>query len=343
MAKIKFKTIHLHMRNRDKLILVNDIIESYLQRGFRMTLRQLYYQLVSRDIIPNNDLEYGKLGDLMVAGRMMGVVDWDAIVDRGRAPKLPYFSDSVNDAIRAAGDEYREDRQFGQNTYVEIWVEKDALSEVLWYKSAHYHINLMVNRGYSSCTAMFQSFNRFKDAIDNGKQVHILYVGDHDPSGLDMLRDINERLAEFGCDEAQLTHIALTKRQINLYNPPPNPAKIKDPRYGWYVEKHGDVSWEVDALTPEALHQTVDVNIKNLIDMDKFKAAVLKEAENRAKLQSLPAMITNLRNWRDNTVNTLSVIDRIKRDLSADELNTYIELSRKLEEMKLKVPELMQF
>ncbi|MFA5132981.1 MAG: hypothetical protein WC444_06670 [Candidatus Paceibacterota bacterium] len=284
MAKIKFREdLRLSKHNKEQLLVINKIIEEYAAEGYKLTLRQLYYQLVSRDIIANQVREYAKLSNLLVKGRMAGVVDWDAIEDRVRRPFLPYWCEDVPDAINDITNSYRLDRQKDQDTYIEVWVEKDALSGVLRRITSEFHVNLMVNRGYSSCTAMYDAAKRMKNAMCNDKECHILYLGDHDPSGLDMVRDIRDRLAEFGVD-VTVKAIGLTTEQVKKYNPPPNPAKITDPRAGAYIREHGRVSWEVDALNPKTLHALVRSNVTALIDMDKFNKIVEQEEEDKKKL-----------------------------------------------------------
>lgn len=287
MTKERFRdSLHLSKKNIEQLKLINSIIEEYAEEGYILTLRQLYYQLVSRDIIPNRVQEYAKLSALLVKGRMAGAVDWGAIEDRIRVPFLPYWVAGIEDAINDTIEQYRLNRQKGQVVYVELWVEKDALSGVLKRITSYYHINLMVNRGYSSCTAIHDAYKRFEKQEDLGKQVHILYLGDYDPSGLDMIRDIRERLEEFGVNPT-VKPIGLTRKQIDKYNPPPNPAKITDPRAKWYIAEHGNVSWEVDALNPKTLNQLVKSNVEKLINMDLFKNKINQEEEDKKTLLSL--------------------------------------------------------
>lgn len=276
--------LNLHMKNIVQLEVTNKIIEEYVAQGYKLTLRQLYYQLVSRDILPNTPAEYGKLSELLVKGRMAGVVDWNAIEDRLRVPFLPYWVLDIKDALKDTIDQYRLDRQEGQENYIELWVEKDALSGVLKEITGYYHINFMVNRGYSSCTAMYEAAQRFL-AQEGEKQVYILYLGDHDPSGLDMLRDIEERLEKFGVEGVKLLHIGLTKEQIVEYNPPPNPCKIRDPRAKSYIQEHGNISWEVDALPPNILDKIVRENIESLIDMNLFQKRIKQEEKDKEKLR----------------------------------------------------------
>lgn len=276
----------LSKANMAQLYTINEIIDEYAEEDYTLTLRQLYYQLVSRDIISNNVREYAKLSNLLVKGRMAGVVDWDAIEDRIRVPHIPYWVKGVADALDDTIDQYRLDRQEGQDVYLELWVEKDALSGVLRRITEHYHVNLMVNRGYSSCTAMHDAYKRIARQESMGKNATILYLGDHDPSGLDMVRDIQSRLEEFGATP-DVVAIGLTKAQIKKYNPPPNPAKITDPRAGDYIAEHGPVSWEVDALNPKTLNDLVKKNIESRIDMDIFEQQVQQEEEDKDALRKI--------------------------------------------------------
>lgn len=272
--------------NKERLEVINGIIEEYNSQNYRLTLRQLYYQLVSRDVIPNKTEEYAKLSIILGKGRMAGYVDWDSIEDRIRRPYIPYWVHDIPDAMNDIIKQYRLDRQQDQDCYIEVWVEKDALSGVLKRVTSEYHINLMVNRGYSSITAMHDAYNRFARADRMGQSGVILYLGDHDPSGVDMVRDISTRLTEFGVD-VEVDHIALTDEQISKYNPPPNPAKVSDPRAKDYIAKYGNTSWEVDALRPDVLHKLVVSSIESRIDMNLFDGQKQKEREHIEKLKEL--------------------------------------------------------
>lgn len=275
--------LHLSKKNKEKLITVNNIIEEYVSQGYRLTLRQLYYQLVSRDIIPNVQKEYSKLSTLLVQGRMAGEVDWDAIEDRVRQPFIPYWVTDIANAMNDTVDQYRLDRMSEQDNYIELWVEKDALSGVLRRLTSYYHVNLMVNRGYSSCSAMYDSAKRFKN--HSNQHGELLYLGDHDPSGLDMVRDIKNRLEEFGVKDLNVTHIALTTAQVNRYKPPPNPAKLQDPRAKWYIENFGAVSWEVDALNPKILNTLIKKEIEERINLNLFQDLIEKEDTDKSILE----------------------------------------------------------
>jgi hypothetical protein len=288
--KEQFRDIHLSKANLSRLDIINQIIENYQADGYRLTLRQLYYQLVSRDIIPNKQAEYAKLSNLLKEGRMAGIVDWDAIEDRLRRPDVPSSWESPKHIVQACIEQYRVNRMRNQSTYIEVWVEKDALSGVLKRVTEKYHIPIVVNRGYSSATAMHDAHMRFASVPETTEQILIIYIGDFDPSGQDMIRDITDRIDEFNNDsyyDFKVAPIALLRSQIQAYNPPPNPAKITDPRAKEYIRKYGPTSWEVDALRPEILHSLLEDEILNHIDMEQYENALVKEKEGKSKLSSL--------------------------------------------------------
>lgn len=282
MVKMQYIDCKFTKVNQDRLNTINNIIEEYQKAGYTLTLRQLYYQLVSRDIIPNTKKEYDKLSRLVKNGRMAGLIDWGMIEDRVRVPYIPWSADSASDAIKSIAWQFRVDRQAEQGNYIEVWSEKDALSGILQQVTNEYHVHLMINRGYSSCSAMREAYLRVCEAINNEQKVTILYLGDHDPSGLDMVRDIRNRLGEFGIigdlsGYLNVKHIALTTEQVYEYQPPENYAKVNDPRAKNYISKFGRKSWEVDALNPQILTKLLKTEIEGVIDMNLFKNTMAKE------------------------------------------------------------------
>lgn len=266
------------------------IVEEFQDQGYRMTLRQLYYQLVSRDIIANQQSEYAKLSTLLTEARMYGLIDWDFIEDRIRVPKKASEWGDINELVDNAISQYRRDRWIGQEYYIEVWVEKDALSGVLEPITRRYHVTLMVNRGYSSASAMHDASLRLRRKEKEGKKTIILYLGDHDPSGMDMVRDIKERLAIFQSD-VEVKRIALNMDQIDRFNPPPNPAKITDPRANKYIAEFGNTSWELDALSPRDLNDLLDNEIRDLLDIDLYNRVCRLEQFERDELSQVTETI----------------------------------------------------
>ena len=281
--KMQFREIRFQKRNLILIEKIKEILEEYKQKGFRVTLRQLYYQLVARDIIPNKANEYQRISKLLTDARYNGDIDWDAIEDRIRTPKIPHVFEDVNDLMEAAKNSYKLNRWENQKYYLELWTEKDAISSVIQPLTEKYQITMCVNRGYSSASAMFESSRRLRNEV--GKNCIILYLGDYDPSGLDMIRDIKERIGEFSeMSDFELIPIALTKEQIDKYNLPENPAKVTDPRAKWFIDNFGDTSWEVDALKPEVLQKIVEDAILNYLDIEKFEQVKKKEQDDLEKI-----------------------------------------------------------
>lgn len=256
----------------------NKIIEIYLASGLRLTLRQLYYQFVSKALIPNEEKSYRKLGSLVSNGRLAGLIDWDAIEDRMRQPETPAEFEDLNELLSAALNSYRLPRLCGQDVYAELWVEKDALAGVLQPLAQKYHATLMVNRGYSSQSAMYESAQRIQAGIEDAgaSESVVFYLGDLDPSGEDMVRDISDRLSMFGVD-VDVRKVALTMAQVNQYTPPPNPTKLTDSRASGFIKKFGRSSWEVDALPPNVLHTLIDDAFTSVLDMDVMNEIIERE------------------------------------------------------------------
>ena len=283
--KERFITLRLTAQRRLMLGVINNIIEDYRQQGYRLTLRQLYYQLVTKNIIENKERSYKNLGSLVSDGRLMGVIDWDAIEDRVRVPKACVDFSDIRDLVDWALRVFRLRRWDGQSKYVELWVEKDALAGVLWPIAARFHVTLMVNRGYSSQSAMYDASKRFIRASCSGKECHLIYLGDHDPSGEDMVRDIGDRL-EMLRATVDVKKVALTMDQVRQYNPPPNPAKMSDSRAGKYVAEHGEHSWEVDALPPQVLNELITSELAALVDQSMVDEIIAREEIAKNKLRN---------------------------------------------------------
>lgn len=276
------------------LAMCRKITEEYLQMGIKITLRQLYYDLVSENIIPNHDTVYKKISKLLTDARYLGLIDWDAIEDRNRPSVMHIDWDNPHDALTTLIAQYRLPRWEDQKYYLEVFTEKDALSSIIEPICDKYHIRFNVNKGYSSASIMYKLSKRIAKKIDEGKEVILLYVGDFDPSGLDMVRDIDDRITEFlengetyyNSYKFSIHHVALTLEQINERNPPPNPAKIKDPRAKWYIAKYGKKSYEVEALKPQYLINKIEEAIHQYIENDKYIKYLDKEKKQKEDMKN---------------------------------------------------------
>ncbi len=273
----------------------NIIIAMYMAQNLVLTLRQLYYQLVVRNIITNVERSYQNLSTLVSNGRLAGLIDWRAIEDRLRQPRMAGEWDDPADALDALVRVYRLPRWKDQDQHVELWVEKEALAGVLEPITIERHIILMVNRGYSSQSAMFDTMERLEDARADGKECTILYLGDLDPSGEDMVRDIDDRLNDVFQTNVRVIKLGITREQVDAFQPPPNPAKMSDSRAARFVAEHGYESYEVDALPPEELDRIVNKAVDRLEDRDVMDTVKAQEKKDKALIEDATADIMESR------------------------------------------------
>lgn len=265
----------------------NSIIAEYEGAGMPLTLRQLYYQHVARGFIPNNVREYNKLGNLINDGRMAGLVSWTAIEDRGRNLMGLRNQSSPAGAIKSALPDYRIDLWAEQRFRPEVWVEKHALEGVIGSICNALRVDYFGVGGYNSQSNAWRAGRRMARYISKGQTPIVFHLGDHDPSGIDMTRDNQERLSLFCGHPVQVIRLALNRPQIDQYNPPPNPAKVTDPRANAYIAKHGDESWELDALRPEVIRDLIKDAVLKLRDEKLWDEALKQEAADKMELQDI--------------------------------------------------------
>lgn len=309
MPRVCYEERAFNARSRAMIDLVNQTVTEYVAQGYSLTLRQVYYRMVSADYIPNNDKEYKKLGELINNARLAGMIDWNAIEDRTRNLRtLPHWTDPGS-LMRGAARGYALDKWLGQEYRVEVWVEKDALVDVVGKACERLDVPYFSCRGYTSATEMWNAGQRLMSYwVEDQAQPVILHLGDHDPSGKDMSRDIEERIGKFSKFAAEdepayfgrwcdgdgdycdgwpgliFERIALNYDQIETYNPPPNPTKLKDTRSAAYMREFGATCWELDALEPAVLDALITDKIEDYIDMEEYRVHEAKQEEQRREL-----------------------------------------------------------
>lgn len=193
---------------------------------------------------------------------------------------------------------------------MEVWVEKDALEGIVSKVCSQLDIMHFSCRGYASQSSLYEAGRRIRRRYEQQNQsTVILHLGDHDPSGIDMTRDIAERIHMFaavGCAGEEpmyreyhphIKRIALTMKQVDKYAPPPNPAKVTDSRFEQYQKEYGDESWELDALEPKVLSDLITAHVEeyrdpkiwnqNLKHEKQQKAILKKVADNWGEVHSL--------------------------------------------------------
>lgn len=285
--------------NRRLLEKILGVLSNYAQQGYDLSLRQLYYQLVAGDLLPadwadpitkstNSEQSYKKIGTLVSDARLAGLIDWNMIKDRGRAMvKNPHW-ENPDQFMASVVPQFAVDKWANQKCYIETMVEKQALEGVLEPVCRELDIAFTANKGYSSSSALYEAGKRIEIQLEAGKAVHIVYLGDHDPSGIDMSRDVEERLKQFANDDMggiTLHRVALNMDQVQQLHPPENPAKTTDTRAADYISKFGESSWELDAIEPAALADLVRNAVHELRDEDLWNQAVAEEKAMRTELE----------------------------------------------------------
>lgn len=257
----------------------NDIIDDYKMQGFTLTLRQLYYQFVARDLLQNSQQNYDKLGQIINNARLAGLIDWKAIEDRTRNLEENPHWENPEEIIKGAAQCFALDKWETQPTRVEVWIEKDALTGIIERPCKKYDVPYFACRGYNSQSEQWKAGQRFIEYENQGQGVIILHLGDHDPSGIHMTQDNDERLRMYAGWNVVVDRIALNMDQVNQYNPPPNFAKMTDTRTPEYIRKYGMECWELDALDPSVIENLVEAHITTIIDDKQWKAVVKKEKQ----------------------------------------------------------------
>lgn len=254
----------------------NHVIEEYERKGHVLTIRQIFYQGVSRDWWRNTQNMYQSLVGILTDARMAGVVSWTAIEDRGRALMGINTVDGPPQAGEKMLRDYALDLWANQDWRPEVWPEKQALQGVIGNICDKLRVDYFPTKGYSSISETWRAGRRLSRYIQKGQRPIIFHLGDHDPSGIDMTRHVAETLSTFVGMPIMVQRLALNMDQVEQYDPPPNPLKLRadgeysDSRAKSYVEHFGDSSWELDALNPETIEDLIRNAVLSIRDEDKW-------------------------------------------------------------------------
>jgi len=237
---------------------------------------------VAKHIILNNLKSYKNLDAMLSKARKSGRLDFDAFTDRSRTSIKNGSWLDLNDFMSTVKRSYSKDKWDNQKNYVEVWLEKDALAGIFEPITRKYDVNLLVGRGYQSLSSLNDAANRFPN-----KDIFILYFGDFDPTGLDIPRSAEENLVECFGISPFFRRVSLTKEEIDEFKLPPAPAKTTDSRTYAFVQEHGNISVELDALPPDVLEEKIEDSIREYIDIDRFEKDLRIEERERKKLEKL--------------------------------------------------------
>ena len=246
-----------------------------------MTVRQVYYQLVAGMIIENTRTRYQSVSTALRDARLDGRVPWEWIEDRTRQPRHVSSWDSIEDFAMSAIASYRRDIWDTQPEQVEVWLEKDALSGIFADVLRPYGVTLNVGRGYDGWSSVHQASERW----GVGDTATVLYFGDFDPSGEDMVRSLRSRWSKLGC-HPNLIKCAITRDDIEEHNLPSDFAKRSDTRSTKFIQEHGDVSVELDALPIQVLQDRIRSEVEQHLDMDALRLVQKQEEVDIAEIQS---------------------------------------------------------
>lgn len=269
----------------------NAIIGEYEPRGLKLTLRQLYYQFVARELFANNNSNYNKLKRVMTEARLGGLVSWTAIEDRGRNLMGHTTYKDPKEAMAALRARYKRDLWAEQAIRPEVWVEKQALEGVVGSICDELRVDFFATKGYNSQSEQWAAGVRFASYIQRGQRPVVFHLGDHDPSGLDMTRDNEERLSLFAGVPITVIRLGMNLEQIEELRPPPNPAKHTDGRFEDYAARYfpdtplDEVpSWELDAFDPAYIHDLIRDAVTRFRDEAVWSRSLAQEAADKNEL-----------------------------------------------------------
>ena len=251
------------------------------------SVRAVCYRLFTEKLIPNmSKASTNKVGSQLVYARENAIIPWGWIVDETREAETVASWSNPDSIIQTAVRQYRKDYWEMQPRRVEVWSEKGTVRGTLAPVLKQYGVTFRVMHGYGSATSIHGAA---QDSVESDKPLTVFYIGDHDPSGMQMSEiDLPERLARYGgC--AEIIRLALDARDVGADSPWPwFPAedKASDSRYEWFRENYGTRCWEVDALSPVVLRERVGDAIEQQLDMDAWHHAIGIEAVEKESMRS---------------------------------------------------------
>ena len=272
----KFSTDRLAMIKK-----INSVVDKFEADGYVLTVRQIYYQFVKNDWVPNIPQSYNLLQGLINDGRLAGLISWTAIEDRERGLKGWDTFTAPAQALEQLKENYKLDLWQGQSFRPEVWVAKKALEGVIGRICGELRVDFFACKGYNSQSEQWRAGRRFADYIRRGQRPIVFHLGDHDPSGIDMTRDNRERLSMFAGSPIIVQRIALNMPQIEELDPPPNPAKVTDSRSDSYIAQYGESSWELDALDPKYISDLIRDALMQIREEDKWDAMLTQEVNDK--------------------------------------------------------------
>jgi hypothetical protein len=248
-----------------------------------MTVRQMYYQLETMGVVPKDEAGYRIVQRQLLRARRARFIPYDWIADNTRWMRKPDTYNSLDSFLKISQDSYRRAIWAQQPTYVEIWIEKDALTGVIQPVTSKWDVPLMSIKGYSSESFAYGAAENIRTV---GKPAYVYYFGDRDPSGVNISEDLEKKLSGFLKGSGIPFHyerVAVTEEQIEVFNLPTRPTKRTDTRAkNWKGE-----SCELDAIRADDLRSMVEEVIKRHIDPKVYESTMVIEEQERSTLRNL--------------------------------------------------------
>lgn len=318
MPKIAYRTQRFNSKARKTVDQAKIILEDLAGQGYTLTLRQLFYQFVRRNWLPNNQKEYKRLGRIVCDAREVGEIDWLHIEDRGRGCVRIDEVPTWQKALEGLEHGLLINPWLDQDVYLEVAVEKDAQVGIVARPASKWRAPYIACKGYLSASEAWRMGLRYQRAIAADKRPILIHLGDHDPSGLHMTLDNATRLGMFSRYPVEVNRIALSRDQVEEHDCPPNPTKSKDTRSAGYEAQGHEASWELDALPPIYLDSLIADTIEQYIDKDKWRASLEREAELREPLSRFAPRweeLIELVGMDEKPLERLKILDSIVADM----------------------------
>ena len=266
---------------RAGLEMVDEAIYTACATEHPVTLRGVYYRVVSAGVVPKTEAGYQLVGRELLKLRRNGTLPYRWITDGTRLVRKPTTWSALEQMLDSAAASYRRALWDDQDVEVIVLSEKDAISGAIYPVTAKWDVELGIVRGYSSETFVHSIAESIAAA---GKPVFLYQLGDHDPSGVDAWRSFVEKVRAFAPDaDVTFERLAVTPEQIVAYDLPTRPTKTSDTRArGWIG---GSV--EVDALPAPVLRSIVEDAIAQHIDQRALELTAIAQRSERDVLYAI--------------------------------------------------------
>ena len=250
----------------------------------RMTIRHLFYRLANNaKAIAKTEAAYSNLCRHLSVWRKAGEIPYSAFVDSTRWYYGTTGFSSVEEALHDCAASYRKNLWRTEGRHVEVWCEKETIASLLSAAAARYGVQVFVCRGFASLSSLWDAAESFKGYREAGHDVHLLYFGDRDPSGVLVDQTLERTFRDTFNVKIDLRRVAVTPEQIEQYNLPTRPTKTGTTHARGFVGE----SVEIDAMEPAELHRLVDDALSGFIDARALEAAKVAEESERSIIMRL--------------------------------------------------------